>query len=123
MIITLYGIPNCDTVRKARGWLADRGIEHRFHDYRKDGVDGERLAGWVERFGWEKVLNRGGTTFRKLPDEVKWSLEGTRAQALMIAHPAAIRRPIVEHPGGVLLGFDTPTWTAALGANGAGGRT
>lgn len=120
---TVYGIPNCDTVRKARAWLGEHGIAHAFHDYRKDGVDAGRLAGWIERFGWEKVLNRAGTTCRKLPEEMKAGLDAGRAQALMIAHPAAIKRPIVEHPVGVLIGFDAGEWAAAFGADGAGGRT
>jgi arsenate reductase-like glutaredoxin family protein len=95
--------------------MAERGIAHAFHDYRKDGVDEARLAGWIEQFGWEKVLNRGGTTFRKLPDNVKVGLDARRAQALLAEHPAAIRRPIVGYPGGVLLGFDPAAWASALG--------
>jgi arsenate reductase (glutaredoxin) len=112
--ITLYGIPNCDTVKKARLWLEGRGIAYDFHDYKKAGVDPARLAGWVAAAGLDKVLNRAGTTFRKLPESEREGLDETRAVALMAAHPSAIRRPIVEHPGGLLIGFRPEEWQAAL---------
>jgi arsenate reductase (glutaredoxin) len=113
--IVLYGIPNCDTVKKARAWLAAHGIAYAFHDYKKAGADPAQLAAWCQTAGWEKVLNRAGTTFRKLPDADKQGLDQGRAIALMLAGPSAIRRPIVEHPGGLLVGFTPADWEAALG--------
>jgi Spx/MgsR family transcriptional regulator len=112
--ITLYGIPNCDTVKKARAWLDAKGIAHAFHDYKKAGADPARLASWCQAAGWEKVLNRAGTTFRKLPDAEREGLDAARAIALMSAHPSCIKRPIVEHPGGLLVGFRDAEWEAAL---------
>jgi arsenate reductase len=114
MSVTLYGIPNCDTVRKARRWLDVNGIAHAFHDYKKQGIDAERLARWVDEAGLEKVLNRSGTTFRKLPEPEREGLDLDRATAVMLAHPSCIRRPIVEHPGGLLVGFDEARWAKAL---------
>ncbi len=114
MPVTLFGIPNCDTVKKARAWLAERGVDYAFHDYKKSGVDADKLADWTRRFGWEKLLNRSGTTFRKLPDEVKADLDAAKAIAIMIANPSAIKRPVVVHDGGVLLGFDAAEWERAL---------
>lgn len=104
--VTLYGIPNCDTVKKARAWLAEHGVAYAFHDYKKQGVDAGRLTHWVERAGWEKLLNRSGTTFRKLPDADKANLDAARAIALMLANPSAIRRPVVEAGEALLIGFD-----------------
>ena len=114
MTITLYGIPNCDTVKKARAWLAERGIDYAFHDYKKSGVDRDQLAGWVDQLGWEKLLNRAGTTFKKLPDDMKADLDAAKAIAIMIENPSAIKRPVVEHAGGLLLGFDPAAWAKAL---------
>lgn len=114
MTITLYGIPNCDTVKKARTWLDARGLAYAFHDYKKQGADPARIAGWVEQAGWEKVLNRAGTTFKKLPDAAKDGLDAAKAVQVMAAHPSAIKRPIVEHPGGLLVGFKEAEWTDAL---------
>lgn len=115
MTITLYGIPNCDTVKKARTWLDARGIAYTFHDYKKAGADPERLAGWIDRAGLDRVLNRAGTTFRKL-DEAQREAAGdpVAAAALMVAQPSLIRRPVVEHPGGLLVGFKPDEWAAAL---------
>lgn len=112
-MITLYGIPNCDTVKKARAWLGDRGADYAFHDYKKAGVDPVALDRWIAALGWEKLLNRAGTTFRKLPDADKAELDAARARALMVAHPSAIRRPVVEGDGMLLAGFDPEAWTAA----------
>jgi arsenate reductase (glutaredoxin) len=112
--ITLYGIPNCDTVKKARRWLDQRGVAYTFHDYKKQGADSAKLAAWAERAGWDKLLNRSGTTFRKLPDADKADLDAAKAIALMAAHPSCIRRPVVEHPGGLLVGFDPDAWQEAL---------
>lgn len=113
-MITLYGIPNCDTVKKARKWLDNVGIAHRFHDVRKDGLDAARLDGWVAALGWEAVLNRSGTTFRKLPDPAKADIDAAKASALMLAEPAMIKRPVVEYPGGLLVGFREGDWAARL---------
>ena len=114
MSVTLYGIPNCDTVRKARSWLDARGVAYAFHDYKKSGADPAKLAEWCPVAGWEKVLNRAGTTFRKLPDADKLGLDEAKAVALMAANPSCIKRPIVEHPGGLLVGFSSDEWAAAL---------
>ncbi len=114
MTVLFYGIPNCDTVKKARQWLDERGIAYDFHDYKKHGADGLRIACWAKAVGWEKLLNRAGTTFRKLPDADKEGLDATMAAALMAAHPSCIKRPVVEHPGGLLVGFKPEEWEAAL---------
>ncbi|HUD28682.1 MAG TPA: arsenate reductase [Novosphingobium sp.] len=116
MPIDLYGIPNCDTVKKARAWLDARGLAYTFHDYKKEGADPEKLAAWIDAAGLDRVLNRAGTTFRKLPDAEKADLDAGRAVALMVANPSTIKRPVVEHPGGLLVGFKEPEWAAALGA-------
>lgn len=115
MSIIFYGIPNCDTVKKARQWLDARGIAYAFHDYKKQGADAGRIAGWVKQAGWEKVLNRAGTTFKKLPDADKEGLDAAKAVAVMAANPSCIKRPVVEHPGGLLVGFRPEDWEAALG--------
>lgn len=115
MTLTLYGIPNCDTVKKARAWLDAAGIEYRFHDYKKAGADPARLRGWAEAVGWEALLNRAGTTFRKLPEGDRGVADLDGAVALMTAHPSLIRRPVVEHPGGLLVGFRAEEWAATLG--------
>lgn len=114
MTLTLHGIPNCDTVRRARAALDARGVAYRFHDFRRDGVDRAALARWATHVGWERLLNRHGTTFRRLPDEAKADLDETRALALMAEHPAAIRRPVAEHGDVLLVGFDADAY-AALG--------
>lgn len=115
MSVTLYGIPNCDTVKKARTWLDGQRIAFAFQDYKKVGVDPARLSDWCQAAGWEKVLNRAGTTFRKLPEADKANLDAAKAVALMAANPSCIKRPIVEHPGGLLVGFKAAEWAAALG--------
>jgi Spx/MgsR family transcriptional regulator len=112
--ITLYGIPNCDTVKKARLWLDGKGIAYAFHDYKKQGADPARIANWVEQVGWEKVLNRAGTTFRKLPETDREGLDAAKAVKVMAANPSAIKRPIVEYPGGLLVGFKDSEWEQAL---------
>jgi arsenate reductase len=114
MSVTLYGIPNCDTVKKARQWLDGKGLAYTFHDYKKQGADPDRIAGWVEQAGWEKVLNRAGTTFKKLPDADKQGLDADKAVRVMAANPSAIKRPIVEHPGGLLVGFKEAEWEQAF---------
>lgn len=113
-MIHLYGIPNCDTVKKARGWLDSREIAHAFHDFKKEGADPARLAAWADAAGWEVLLNRRGTTFRKLPDADKADLDRAKALVLMAANPSLIKRPVVEHSGGTLVGFSEGEWSAAL---------
>lgn len=115
MSLTLYGIPNCDTVKKARTWLDGRGLVYTFHDFKKAGADADKLAAWCNAAGWDKVLNRAGTTFKKLPDADKADLDQAKAVAVMAANPSCIKRPIVEHPGGILVGFKEAEWAAALG--------
>lgn len=112
--VTIYGIPNCDTMRKARAWLTDHAVAFTFHDYRRDGVDRSRLEGWVARLGWEKLLNRSGTTFRKLAPELREDLDAERAIALMLEQPAMIRRPVLEGPGLLLVGFRPDEYASAL---------
>ena len=114
MSIHFYGIPNCDTVKKARKWLDARGVAYAFHDYKKEGADKEKLAAWVDDAGWETVLNRRGTTFRKLPDADKADLDAAKAVRIMADNPSAIKRPVVEYPGGLLVGFDEAEWAGAL---------
>lgn len=109
---TLYGIPNCDTVKRARAWLAGRGVEHAFHDFKRAGVPPERLDAWLCAAGWERLLNRQGTTWRKLdPREQLRCGNETGARELMLAQPSVIRRPVVEWPdGAVTVGFDPVAW-------------
>ena len=114
MTVRLYGIPNCDTVKKARRWLDDHGVAYAFHDYKKEGADPGRLATWADAAGWEVLLNRRGTTWRKLDDADKAGIDRDRAIALMAAQPSLIKRPVVEHDGGVLVGFDAADWQARL---------
>lgn len=112
MTIHFYGIPNCDTVKKARKWLDARGVEYSFHDYKKEGADPDRLAAWIEEAGVDSVLNRRGTTFRKLSDEQKADIDAAKAVTLLQEHPSMIKRPIVEHDGSVLVGFKEDEWSA-----------
>ena len=114
MTIVMFGIPNCDTVKKARGWLDARGAAYTFHDYKKAGVDEASLRRWVAALGWETVLNRAGTTFRKLPDADRIDLDAEKAIALMLAQPSMIKRPILEGDGVLLAGFKAETWDAAI---------
>lgn len=114
MMITLYGIPNCDTVKKARTFLGAAGVAHDFHDYKKAGVPADALARWVARWGWEAVLNRAGTTFKALPEADKAGLDADKAMALMLTNPSMIKRPIVEADGMALIGFKVDAWTEAL---------
>jgi arsenate reductase len=108
---TVYGIPNCDTVKKARAFLAAQGIDAAFHDFRKAGVPADALAHWVARFGWERLVNRQGTTWRKLPPDVQARVvDAASAMALMQAQPSVIRRPVLRQGGRLLLGFDAAEW-------------
>lgn len=118
-MITLYGIPNCDTVKKACAWLTAQGLEYEFYDIKKRGVPADRLPGWVQSVGWEKLLNRQGTTWRKLDAAVQASVQDAAgAQALMLANPSVIKRPVVEWPETkastgkkISAGFDPLKWT------------
>ena len=114
MTAVLYGIRNCDTVRKARAWLDARGATYDFHDYKAVGIDPARLDGWIGEFGWERMLNRAGTTFRKLPEIEKQGLDGKKAAALMLAQPSMIKRPLLDLGDRRLLGFDAAEWAEAL---------
>lgn len=114
MTIHLYGIPNCDTVKKARRWLDAQGIGYTFHDYKKEGADPEKLAAWIEAEGVDTVLNRRGTTWRKLPDAEKEGVDAEKAVRLLEENPSMIKRPVVEHGGGLLVGFKEDAWAAAL---------
>lgn len=105
MTNTIYGIKNCDTMKKARAWLDGYGIAYDFHDYKTAGVDRARLKGWVAKLGWEALLNRAGTTFRKLPEADKSGLTEARALALMIEQPSMIKRPVLEVGDKLLVGF------------------
>jgi arsenate reductase len=115
MTTTIYGIPNCDTIKKARTWLDAAGVPFAFHDYKKSGVDPAALDRWIAAVGWEVLLNRAGTTFRKLPDADRAELTADKARALMIAHPSLIKRPVLEHDGGVEVGFRPDRYAALFG--------
>jgi Spx/MgsR family transcriptional regulator len=111
MSITLYGIPNCDTVKKARAWLDGRGVAYRFHDFKKAGVPPDRLADWSRAVGWEKLVNRQGTTWRKLDASLQQAVrDEASARDLMLAQPSVIKRPVVEWPDGTTVGFDAQAW-------------
>jgi arsenate reductase len=113
--ITIYGIKNCDTMKKARAWLDKRGVAYSFHDYKAAGIDRERLEGWSKKVGWEILLNRAGTTFRKLPDKDKSGLDARKALALMLAQPSMIKRPVLELGGDKLLvGFSPEQYAEAV---------
>ena len=113
--ITIYGIKNCDTMKKARSWLDGKGIAYSFHDYKTAGIDRQRLEAWAKAVGWETLLNRAGTTFRKLPDAAKEGLDESRALDLMLAQPSMIKRPVLEVDGDLLVGFDPAEYARALG--------
>jgi arsenate reductase len=112
---TIYGIKACDTMQKARSWLADHGIAYDFHDYKAAGIDRARLEGWAREVGWEVLLNRSGTTFRKLPDADKADLGEAKAIGLMLAQPSMIKRPVLETGGGLIVGFNPDIYAARLG--------
>jgi|SRR5436190_9002713 len=101
----IYGIPNCDTMKKARTWLTSHGVAHGFHDYKVAGIERAKLEGWIGMIGWEVLLNRSGTTFRKLPDKDKEAITEARAIKLMLEQPSMIKRPVLEHGKKVLVGF------------------
>jgi arsenate reductase len=113
-MIAIYGIKNCDTIKKARDWMAANHIAYDFHDYKVEGADHARLLKWIAAVGWEVLLNRAGTTFRKLPDADRADVDQDKAVALMLAHNSVIKRPVLEYPGGVLVGFKPDLWAKAL---------
>jgi arsenate reductase len=112
--IVLYGIKNCDTMKKARSWLDSHKIDYQFHDYKTQGIDRKHLESWCEQAGWETVLNRAGTTFRKLPDELREGLDQTKAIALMIEQPSMIKRPVLEGFHLLLIGFKPDQYEQSL---------
>ena len=114
MTVTIHGIKSCDTMRKAFAWLDERGVAYRFHDYKTAGLDRAMLEAWVQQVGWEALLNRAGTTFRKLPDEQKQGLDAAKAVALMLAQPSIVKRPVLDVGGRLLVGFAIDAWAKAL---------
>jgi arsenate reductase len=112
--VTIHGIKACDTMKKARDWLDGRGVAYAFHDYKAVGVDRTTLEGWVRQVGWETLLNRSGTTFRKLPDADKADLTEAKAIDLMLAQPSMIKRPVLDVGGDVLVGFKPDIYAAAF---------
>ena len=116
-MITVYGIPNCDTVKKARAWLSERQLDHEFHDFKKRGVPAQRLAAWEQALGWQKLLNRQGTTWCKLDATTQLATrDAASAQALMLAQPSIIKRPVVEWGDRITVGFDAASWAEGLAA-------
>ncbi len=113
-MIIIYGIPNCDTMRKARRWLEDNGVEYEFHDYRKNGVPEQKLKSWVKQAGWEAVLNRRGTTWRKLDDSVRNGIDAASAIGIMLEQPSIIKRPVLESGRTLLIGFDPEKYRQLL---------
>lgn len=113
MTIHIYGIPNCDTVKKARKWLDAQGRDYTFHDFKKEGADAGKVGEWIDAAGLDVVLNRRGTTYRKLSDEEKAAAaDRNEAVKLLVQHPSMIKRPVVEHSGEVLVGFKEDEWSA-----------
>jgi Spx/MgsR family transcriptional regulator len=105
MTTTLYGIPNCDTVKKARAWLDAKKIKYRFHDFKKEGLDAKQLKGWVDQAGLSVVLNKAGMSFRNLPDSAKTGLTEAKARKLMVENPSLVKRPVLEKDGRLFIGF------------------
>jgi arsenate reductase (glutaredoxin) len=110
MTIRLYGIPNCDTVKKARTWLSEQGIEYVFHDFKKDGLTAAKLQSWLQASDWKVLLNTRGTTWRKLPESERAAPDESKAKSLMLAQPSLVKRPVVETGKGLLVGFDPAAW-------------
>jgi len=115
--ITIYGIKNCDTMSKARAWLDKKGVKYKFHDYKEAGIDKAHLEQWVKDVGWETLLNRAGTTFRKLPDAQKTGLNESKAISLMMAQPAMIKRPVLDIGKRRIVGFKAESYEKAVGAD------
>jgi arsenate reductase len=114
LTITLYGIKNCDTMKKARTWLDEHGVQYRFHDYKAAGIDQASLQRWCGEAGWEVLLNKSGTTFRKLPDDQKAGLTERKAVSLMMAQPSMIKRPVLDLGKRLLVGFSPATYALSL---------
>jgi arsenate reductase len=114
--VTIYGIKNCDTMKKARAWLDERGVAYTFHDYKAAGIDRGRLEEWTRELGWETLLNRAGTTFRKLPEADREGLSEAKAVALMLDQPSMIKRPVLDLGGRLLVGFKPDQYEKALAA-------
>lgn len=114
--ITIYGIKNCDTMKKARAWLAAHGVAHTFHDYKKEGVERQLLERWCDAAGWEALLNRRGTTWRRLAEAEREGVDRERAVALMAANPSLIRRPVLMMGDTIEIGFSEERYRAMLGA-------
>ncbi len=115
MSVTIYGIKNCDTMKKARAWLDQKGVAYAFHDYKTAGINGATLSRWVDELGWEVLLNKAGTTFRQLPDADKADLTRDRAIALMLAQPSMIKRPVLDRGAERIVGFAPDRYAAAFG--------
>jgi arsenate reductase len=115
MTVTVYGIANCDTVKKARAWLADHGVAYDFHDYKKAGVPAARLDAWIDVLGWEPLVNRQGLTWRRLGETIRAAVvDRTSARALLLREPSLVKRPLVEwEDGRVTVGFDAARWQAS----------
>jgi arsenate reductase len=113
--VTIYGIKNCDTMKKARTWLDDHGVKYAFHDYKSEGIDKPRLEAWAKDVGWEILLNRAGTTFRKLPDKDRDNVTEKKAVALMLAQPSMIKRPVLDVAGKLTVGFKPETYEKTFG--------
>ena len=114
MAITIYGIKNCETMKKAFAWLDGHGMAYAFHDYKKEGIERKRLEAWCKELGWETLLNRAGMTFRKLPDKDKAALNAAKAVKLMTEQPSMIKRPVLASDGRLLVGFKPDAYKAAL---------
>jgi arsenate reductase len=119
--VTIYGIKNCDTMKKARAWLDSHGVAYVFHDYKTEGIAKDKLKQWSDELGWETLLNRAGTTFRKLPDGDKEGLNERKALALMLAQPSMIKRPVLDLGGKLLVGFKPEIYTEKLTKQAASG--
>lgn len=115
MAVTLYGIRNCDTMKKAWTWLDEHGVAYDFHDYKKAGIDRARLRSWADEIGWERLLNRAGTTFKKLPEADRQNVDEAKALDLMIAQPSMIKRPVLEADGRLLVGFKPAEYEQLFG--------
>lgn len=114
MPVTVYGIPNCDTIKKARSWLESHGIDYTFHDYRASGLEAERLDAWVQKLGWTILLNKASASFRSLPDAEKRDIDEAKAKALMLANPTMIKRPVLDLGDRMLVGFKPEVYAEAF---------
>lgn len=112
MSVTIYGIKNCDTMKKARTWLEDHGIDYTFHDYKKEGLDAATLDRFLKDIEWEKLLNRAGTTFRKLPEDERQTVDAAKARELMLAQPSMVKRPVLDKAGKLTVGFKPDQYEA-----------